>query len=309
MIQLLLILNITFMYSAPLIFAALGGVISEKSGVVNLALEGLMTIGAFIAVLVAHKTGDPFIGFLAAGFSGMLLCLLHAFASITLKADQTISGIALNLMGPGLALFLSRIFFEGSVMTTPVPRTIPKILTFLGVSVEGDVVLQNLNIDLTVFIALLIAALMYFVFYKTKWGLRVLAVGEHPQAADSLGINVYKVRYACVLLSGFLAGLGGAACSLAIVAIFSPTIISGKGFIALAAVIFGKWKPHGAVLACLLFGFAQALVVVLGGTSLDISPHLLSMIPYVLTLLILIAFVGKSVAPKSSGQPFEKGIR
>ena len=153
------------------------------------------------------------------------------------------------------------------------------------------------------------AIIMWFVFYRTKWGLRILAVGENPAAADTLGINVYKVRYICVILSGILAGVGGATVTLGIVAQFSQTSIAGQGFIGLAAVIFGKWKPQGAYKACLVFGFAQALTVVLGGGALAVPSEILAMLPYALTILILILFVGKSVAPKANGVAYEKGRR
>lgn len=306
-INILLSINITLMYSAPLIFAALGGVISERSGVVNLALEGMMTLGALVAAAVGFYTGNPWLGFLAGGLAGGLLALPHAFASVTCKADQTISGIALNFIGPGLALFLCRVFFEGATNSRPVPNKLPKIFSWLDTS--NNIWLSTLNVDITIVIAVLLAVFMWFVLYKTKWGLRVIAVGEHPAAADTVGINVFKIRYICVILSGFLAGLGGAACSLAIVSSFSPSIISGKGFIALAAVIFGKWKPQGALGACLLFGFAQALVVIIGGTNIPVPSQIISMLPYVLTLAVLVMFVGKAVTPRASGIAYEKGKR
>lgn len=288
-----LLIGITLMYSAPLIFGALGGVVSERSGVVNIGIEGMMTIGAFTGAAVGYYTGNPWIGFLVAGISGGIMAALHAIASITFNADQTISGIAINLLGSGISLFLCRIFFEGATMTQPVMNKLPKIF--------GE--------DISVFLALFATILIWFVLYKTKWGLRVNAVGEHPAAADTLGINVSKVRYICVILSGVLAGFGGATMTLGIIAQFSPTAISGQGFIALAAVIFGKWTPHGAYGACLLFGFAQALTVVLGGGSFAIPSQILSMLPYVLTIVVLILFVGKSVAPKADGIPYEKGSR
>lgn len=162
---------------------------------------------------------------------------------------------------------------------------------------------------MTTVIALLIAVALWFIFYKTTWGLHIRAVGEHPGAADTLGINVYKVRYICVIISGVLAGFGGASVTLAIVTQFSPTAIAGQGFIAIAAVIFGKWTPQGGYLACLLFGAAQALTVMLGGGSFAVPTQILSMLPYVLTIIILILFVGRSAAPKASGVPYEKGAR
>lgn len=293
------------MYSAPLIFAALGGVVSERSGVINIGIEGMMTVGAFTGAAVGYYSGSAWFGFFAAGISGGVIALLHAIASVTFKADQTISGIAINLLGSGFSLFLCRLLFDGATMTKPVNSKLPKIF---GEDVSNSL-LQNLNVDVTVILAIILTVVIWFVLYKTKWGLRICAVGEHPAAADTLGISVTKIRYLCVIISGILAGFGGASMTLAIIAQFTPTAISGQGYIALAAVIFGKWKPHGAYGACLLFGFAQALTVILGGGSFAIPSQILAMLPYILTIVVLILFVGKSVAPKADGVPYEKGAR
>jgi simple sugar transport system permease protein len=293
--NLILILSITLMYSTPLVFGGLGGMVSERSGVVNIGIEGMMTVGAFVGSCVGYYTENPWLGFLAAGAAGGTIALLHAIASIAFKADQTISGIAINLLGAGISLFLSRLFFDGATMTLPVPHKLPKI--------------PGTKIDITVVIAFLCAIFLWFLFYKTKWGLRIRAVGEHPAAADTLGINVYKTRYICVIVSGILSGFGGASVTLAIISNFTPTAISGQGFIALAAVIFGKWTPHGVYGACLLFGFAQALTVMLGGGNFVVPSEILAMLPYVLTILILILFIGRSSAPKANGEPYEKGSR
>lgn len=296
--NILLAVTITFMYAAPLILTALGGVACERSGVVNIGLEGMMVIGAFAGACVGYYSANPWVGFLAAGLAGGALAVLHAVASVTFKANQTVSGVALNFVGPGLALFLCRLFFDGATMSKPVPERMPK-LTLSG----------SFSIDITFLIAVLLTGVIWFALYKTRWGLRLRAVGEHPAAADTLGVNVYAVRYAAVILSGVLAGFGGAAQSLAVVSLFTPTVISGQGFIAMAAVIFGKWTPHGALAACIVFAFAQAMVVMLGGGSSGISPQLLSMLPYLLTILVLVLFVGKAVAPRANGVPYEKGAR
>lgn len=289
----LLGLSITLMYSAPLIFAALGGMISERSGVVNIGIEGMMTIGAFAGAAVGYYSESAWLGFLAAGAAGGLLALLHGVASITFLADQTISGVAINFIGPGFALFLSRMLFDGATMTKPVPNKLPKLL----------------GVDVTVYLAILLALVLWFVLYHTKWGLRLRAVGEHPAAADTLGVNVYAIRYCAVMLSGVFAGFGGAAMSLAVVSLFSPTVISGQGFIALAAVIFGNWTPLGVVRACLIFGLAKALEVLMGGGATPIPSQLLAMLPYILTILVLVLFVRRSSAPKASGVPYRKGAR
>ena len=303
----LLLIGITMMYSTPLIFGALGGVISERSGVVNIGIEGMMTMGAFTAAAVSYFTGNPWLGFLAAGLSGAAIALLHAIASVTFKADQTISGIAINLIGPGFALFFCRLLFQKAAMTPPV-KTLPKLF---GPNAFHNTPAESLNVDATVLLALAAAVIIWFFLYKTKWGLRVRSVGEHPAAADTLGINVSRTRYACVLTSGLLAGFGGASMTLGIISQFNQTAISGQGFIALAAVIFGKWTPFGAYGACLLFGLAQALTVVLGGSNsgVNVPSQILAMLPYVLTIIVLVLFVGRSVAPKADGNPYEKGER
>ena len=299
-----LLLGVTLLYSTPMIFGALGGVLSERSGVINIGIEGMMTFGAFAGAAAGYYSGNPWIGVLCAALAGGVLALLHAVAAITCQADQTISGVAINLLGPALAVFFCRLAFDGSTMSYPVANKLPKIF---GSGAEG--IWANLNVDVMVVVALLFAVAMWFVLYRTKWGMRILAVGENPAAADTLGINVYKTRYACVILSGILAGIGGATVTLGIVAQFTQTSIAGQGFIALAAVIFGKWKPMGAYRACLIFGFPQALTVVLGGGAIAVPTEILAMLPYVLTIVILILFVGKSVAPKADGVPYVKGRR
>ena len=304
--SILIAISITLMYSAPLALAAIGGVISERSGIVNIGLEGMMSIGALTGAAVGYFTHNPWIGLLCAGLSGALLALLHAIASITFRADQTVSGLALNLIGPGVAMFLSRYFFGGATTTQPVPHKLPKIID--KQYLQGTL-FSNLSIDATVVLALAVVFITWFILYQTKWGLRIRAMGEHPAAVDTLGVSVYKSRYACVIMSGFLAGIGGGTVTLAIISQFTPTAISGQGFIALAAVIFGKWRPFSTYFACLLFGFSQALVIMLGGGNVQVPSTILAMIPYVLTIVMLIIFVGRSSAPKASGVPYEKGAR
>ena len=303
--SIILLVGITLMYSTPLIFGALGGVVSERSGVTNIGIEGMMVIGAVSAAIASYFTGNPWIAFLVAGLAGGLVATLHAVASVSFAADQTVSGVAINLLAPGLALFLCRNFFDGAAMS-PIVTKLPKIL---GDSWMAGTVWSNLNVNVTTVMALLLTLGVWFVLYRTKWGLRVRAVGEHPAAADTLGINVYKVRYACVILSGVFAGFGGASMTIAIISQFTQTAISGHGFIAMAAVIFGKWTPWGAYGACMLFGATQALTVLLGGGATVIPSQILAMLPYAMTIIVLILFVGKSVAPKADGVPYIKGSR
>ncbi|MBS4537773.1 ABC transporter permease [Clostridium sp. D2Q-11] len=304
------LIGTTLMYAAPLIFTALGGVISEKSGVVNIGLEGMMTMGAFTGAAVGYFTGNPWIAFIAAGLAAGVFGLLHAIASVTFHADQVVSGIAINFLGPGVALFISRLFFNGSTMTKSLDFEAKMPRPLNGVFESNSFLDLIFNHYATVYLAFILVFIMWFILYKTKLGLRIRAVGEHPAAADTLGVSVVKIRYLAVVLSGVFAGFGGAAMSIAVVSNFRPTLISGQGFIALAAVIFGKWKPQGAMWACLLFGAAQGLTVYLGGSNIiNISSQILAMLPYALTLVILTGFVGRATAPAASGQPYEKGER
>ncbi|MBU5437874.1 ABC transporter permease [Tissierella sp. MSJ-40] len=299
------IIGITLMYAAPLIYTSLGGVISENSGVVNIGLEGMMTIGAFAGAAVGYFTKNPWLGFLAAGLAGGMLALLHAIACVTFTADHVVSGIAINFIGPGLALFLCKMFFDGAAMTLPLDldNKIPR--PFNGVFPSNSFLNLVFNQYATVYIAFILVLIVWFLLYKTRLGLRIRSVGEHPRAADTLGINVYRVKYIAVILSGIFAGFGGAAMSLAVVSNYRITLISGQGFIALAAMIFGKWKPQGAMWGCLLFGAAQGLTVYLGGAGLGISSQILAMVPYLITLLVLMVFVGESNGPAANGLQYE----
>ena len=257
--DLALIASTTLMYSTPLIYTALGGVLSENSGIVNIGLEGMMTIGAFVGAAAGYLIGNPWIAFILGGLGGGLFALIHAIATVSFNADHTISGVAINLLAPGVALFMSKIIFDGATMTPTISmeNKMPRPLN--GLLPEGSILDTIFNTYATVFVAFILVALVWYVLYKTKLGLRIRAVGEHPGAADTLGINVNRVRYLAVIASGILAGFGGASMSLAIVSSFRPTLVSGQGYIAMAAVIFGKWKPQGAMAACLLFGFSTAL--------------------------------------------------
>ena len=300
------ILGITLLYAAPLIYTAMGGVVSENTGVVNIGLEGMMTIGAVVGATVGYYVGNPWIAFLCAGLGGMGIALLHGIATIHFGADHVVSGTALNLLGPGLAIFLARMFFDGAAMTKPIPlkNKMPRVLTnVFPAGSAPDIIFSQY---ITVYIAFLVVALVYFILYKTKLGLRIRSVGEHPHAAETLGVDVYKIKYIGVLTSGFLAGLGGASLSLAVVANFRETLISGQGFIALAAVIFGGWKPHTTLLACLLFGAAEGLVIFLGSTSLTVAPDLLNMLPYVITMFAMVVFVGEARGPSANGIPYKR---
>ena len=303
-----IILFATLAYSTPLLYAALGSCFSEVSGVVNIGIEGMMTAGAFAGTVIAYFTGNPWIGFLCGGLAGALFGALHAIATVNLGADQTIAGTAINMLGPGIAIMLAKVMFN-STDTIPLTQAqkIPKLFSgaFDTSTVFGrfmDNVFANYASTYLVFVA---AVLVWFVFYKTRFGLRLRACGEHPQACETLGIDVIKMRFLCVCISGFLSGLGGACVTMTISTQFRPISIVGQGFIAIAAVIFGKFRPHGALIGCLLFGFCSGLKVVLGGSS-GIDMQLSSMIPYVVTVIVLVLFVGKSRVPSANGKPYVK---
>lgn len=297
----------TLSLATPLIFAGLGGVFSERSGVVNIGLDGMMIMGAFFAVYGTFITGSPFVGLIFAAVAGGAIAAIHAFLSINLKADQVVSGTAINLFATALSSFLIvKLFGKGGQTdgVTPFPYHVPaflKDIPFIGTIVS--------NINWFVILALVFVVIAHFVIYKTPLGLRIRSVGEHPKAADTLGINVYRIRYLCVILSGILAGIGGAALSIGITPLYREGMVAGRGFIALAAMIFGNWKPVGTLGACLLFGFAEAFQIKAQGFGWNLPTELYSSLPYILTMLALSGFVGKTTAPAADGTPYEKGQR
>lgn len=311
-----LIIPTALFVAAPLIFTALGGMFSERSGVVNIGLEGLMVIGAFVAIVFnltfADQFGDatPWLSILAALAAGALLSVLHAVASITFRADQVVSGVAINFLAIGLSLFLVKLFYDKG-QTDRITESFSKIdiPVLSDIPVIGPLFFSNGYI--TTYIAILTAFAVWFVMFKTPFGLRLRAVGEHPMAADTMGINVTKMRYIGVILSGAFAGVGGAVYATIIARDFSHATISGQGFMALAALIFGKWHPLGAMGAAIFFGLAQGLSVIGGQLPLleDIPTMYLLITPYVLTILALTGFIGRADAPKALGTPYEKGKR
>jgi simple sugar transport system permease protein len=290
-------------FATPLAFAAIGGVLSERAGVVNIGLEGMMLAGAFFGIWGAVWSGSWVIGLLMAIVFGALLGLIHAVFSITLRSDQIVSGFAINFLALGLTGFLFNSIYPDGI-PSGVSR-IPNVhLAFLDdVPFLGEV-FGNLNLMVWVMFGVVILA--HVVLFRTPLGLRVRAVGEHPKAADTVGINVYKLRYGAVVMSGVLAALGGAFLSVGFVGSFAENMTSGRGFIALAAVIFGKWRPAWAFAATLLFGFGYALRIPLQREA-DVSAFLISTLPYVLTLIALVGLIGRSVPPAADGKPYVKG--
>jgi simple sugar transport system permease protein len=302
--------------AAPLIFTALGGVLSERSGVVNIGLEGLMIIGAFVGIVFnltfvdVFGSATPWLAIIAAMVAAAIFSLLHAVASITFKADQVVSGVAINFLALGLTLFLVKNIYEKG-QTDRISISFDKldIPILSDIPVIGKILFSGGYI--TSYIAILASVVVWYVVYKTPFGLRLRSVGEHPMAADTMGINVTKMRYIGVMLSGAFAGIGGAVYATIISRDFSHATISGQGFMALAAVIFGKWHPLGAMGAALFFGLAQGLSII-GGTIplLDNIPAVyLLILPYVLTILALAGFIGRADSPKALGSPYEKGKR
>lgn len=306
LLKIALFISDTLLFATPLLFTALGGMFTEKAGVTNIGLEGMMTIGAFAGAAVGYFTKSALLGFLVGGIAASLVALIHAIVSITFGADQVVSGIAINFIGPGVALFICSLLFDGAKQTIPVAEGEGKMLKIFDNLTGVDFIDKILGQYVTTYIALGLVVLISIYLYKTKFGLRLIAVGEHPKAAETLNVNVYLYRYFAVIISGLLAGFGGATMSLATVSNFSQSLVSGHGFIALVAVIFGKWKPYGVLGACLFFGAAQELAILLPGLNINIPEPILPMVPYISTLLVLIFFVGKSKGPSSAGVPYIK---
>jgi general nucleoside transport system permease protein len=290
----------TLRFATPLAYAAMGGIFSERSGVVNIGLEGMMLTGAFFAVWGSIWSGSWVVGVLTAMISGGLLALIHGVFSIHLRADQIVSGFAVNLLALGLTGYLYSSIYPDGTPTEKVDR-VPSLQEAFGFLswVPGA------DLSLLVWAMFLVVILSFVVLFKTPIGLRIRSVGEHPRAADTVGISVYGVRYAAVVTSGVLAALGGAFLSIGFTGRFAENMTSGRGYIALAAVIFGKWRPGWAFVATLLFGFGFALAIPLQREA-DISSNLISTLPYVLTLIAVAGIIGRSIPPAAVGRPYVK---
>jgi ABC-type uncharacterized transport system permease subunit len=296
------LLSATLVWATPLTYAAIGGMFSERSGVVNIGLEGMMLSGAFFGALGADKFGSWWMGVICAAVSGGAFALVHAFMSINLRADQIVSGTAINFLALGVTgYFFIQVYGENG--TPGDLKRIPDVnLNFLGTGFV-DKVFGNLNLMIWLSFLLLIVA--HITLFKTPIGLRIRSVGEHPRAADTVGISVYGIRYAAVVLSGVLAALGGAYLSIGYVGSFNENMTAGRGFIALAAVIFGNWRPFGAFGAALLFGGSTALSFRLAQPWGN-AAVLFQALPYVLTLIAVAGVIGRSVPPAAVGRPYVK---
>jgi ABC-type uncharacterized transport system permease subunit len=289
----------TMRVATPLVLAALGGMFSERSGVINIALEGKMLAGAFTAAAVTYaadtKLGlgnaSPWVGLLAASAAGLFIAAIYAVTCIRFKADQVVSGAAINILMFGIPGFLSGAFFLSSGSTPQLPR-------------------EHLIPWTPIVIAFALVPISWYVMYRTPFGLRLRAVGEKPEAADAAGVSVKRMRYSGVLIAGVLAGIGGAYLSIGQSSLFTRNMTSGRGFIALAALIFGKWRPFQTMLACLLFGFTEAVSYQMQAIKLpsgeDIPVQFIQMVPYVVTIIVLAGFIGSSRPPRALGVPYEK---
>ena len=290
----------TMRLATPLVLAALGGMFSERSGVINIALEGKMLAGAFTAAAVTYAAdakfgmgnASPWVGLLAAIAAGLFIAAIYAITCIRFRADQVVSGAAINILMFGIPGFLSGAFFLSSGSTPQLPK-------------------EHLIPLTPIFIAFALVPISWYVMYRTPFGLRLRAVGEKPEAADAAGVSVKRMRYSGVLIAGALAGIGGAYLSIGQSSLFTRNMTSGRGFIALAALIFGKWKPFQTMLACLLFGFTEAVSYQMQGavklpSGEDIPVQFVQMVPYVLTIVVLAGFIGSSRPPNALGIPYQK---
>jgi len=295
---LLILLFTTIRTATPLIFAALGGMFSERAGVINIALEGLMLAGAFTAAVVTYELSNPYLGFLAGLASGAFLALIFAIAVIKFEADQVVAGFSISLLMVGLPAVISSRLYDSAGSTQQIAQ---------------EYLLPNFynRLSIASILAFVLVPICWYVLYRTPVGLRLRAAGENPAAADAAGVNVIRLRYVAVILSGVLAAAGGAYLSIGQSSLFTRSMTAGRGYIALAALILAKWKPVPVLFACLFFGFTEALSIQIQGvlkmpSGEDIPVQFIQMIPYVLTIIVLAGFIGLSRAPKALGIPYRK---
>lgn len=307
----------TMFFAIPLLIVALGGMFSERSGVVNIALDGIMIMGAFtgilfISVFQENMPGQPvlLLALLVSAFTGMVISLTHALASVNLRANQIISGTAINMFAPACAIFVARLVRATQQVPFINQFRIQKIPVLGSIPIIGDLFFTNTYI--TTYLGLAILAASATMLYKTKFGLRMRACGEHPDAADSVGVNVYAIRYAGVMISGVLAGIGGLVFIIPTSTNFNATV-SGYGFLAIAVLIFGQWNPKRILLAAFFFGLMKTIASAYSGlpflTSLNIPSEVYKMTPYLATLIVLAFTSKKSQAPLAAGIPYDKGGR
>jgi ABC-type uncharacterized transport system permease subunit len=317
-VQLISALDSTLRLAAPLILCAMAGLFSERSGIVDIGLEGKMLAGAFAAAAMTAVTGSVWLGLLAAILVSIMMALLHGFACITHRGDQVVSGLAINILAAGLTVVLGIAWFRRGGQTPSLtseerfgPLTWPLSEWLSDVPLLGPIYTELLSgHNLLVYVALMAVPLTAWIVFKTRFGLRLRAVGENPQAVDTAGISVAWLRYRAVIMAGLLCGLAGAYLSIALGAGFIKDMSAGKGYIALAALIFGKWRPFPALFACLLFGFLEAVATRMQGVQMpvvgEIDVQLMQALPYILTVILLAGFIGRAIAPKAIGTPYSK---
>lgn len=316
--QLLLTLDATFRVATPLILCAMAGMFSERSGIIDISLEGKLLVGAFTAAAVASVTGSPWLGLICSVIVCVLFALVHGFACITHRGNQVVSGLAVNILASGLTITIGIALFRQGGQTPLLDKESRfgqiewwLVETFDNIPILGPIYREFISgHNIMTYLAVLLVPLCAFVFYKTRFGLRLRAVGEVPKAVDTAGISVAWMRYRAVIIAGILCGFAGAYLSTGQGAGFVREMSAGKGYIALAAVIFGKWKPYPVFFACLLFGFLEAASSRLNGVDLPIigeaPTQLMLALPYVMVVLLLAGFIGKSSAPAAIGQPYVK---
>ncbi|GAA4567347.1 ABC transporter permease [Micromonospora coerulea] len=295
----------TFILALPLIFGALAGVLCERTGVVNVAIEGQLLMGAFSGALFGSLSGNVWVGLVAAAIGGAFISLLLAFFAIRYLVDQTVMGIVLNLLAVGITGFLyERLMQTNAEKYNSAPRFGTWEIPLLkDIPLIGPALFRG---NIFLYLGLLLVLVIHLALFRTRWGLRTRSVGEHPIAADTLGVKVLRLRYRNVIMAGLVAGIGGASYTLALYS-FTKNMIGGKGFIALAALIFGRWSPTGALLAALFFGFADQLATYLGAIGSSIPSQFLAMLPYLATILAVAGLVGRVRAPAADGKPYVKG--
>ncbi|BCR21274.1 ABC transporter permease [Borrelia miyamotoi] len=303
---LLFIISETLVNSQTLILAGLGGLISEKSGIINIGIEGTMTLGAFVGATFAYYYGSPLFAIFVGGLSGLVISVLHAIFTIFFQSDQIITGMAINFLGPAIAMLFGTFIF-GSVSTPPIDIKLPVFLE--GVLDKKSFMFQIFGKRYSLHMAIMCVILFHIVFKYTKIGLRIKASGEDPEVLESLGVNVIMIRFFCVLLSGLFAGMSGAVLSTVIASSYTQGIIGGQGFIAIVMLIFGNWQSFGILMGSFLFSFVRTLVVMISQisfVSLIISPKILIILPYVAVILSLMFFAKNNYPPKSLGCPYKK---
>lgn len=319
---LILALDATLRVATPLIFAALAGMFSERAGVVNIALEGKILASAFAGAAAAYVTNSPWMGLMAGIMVAVMFSLMHGFATVTHRGEQVVSGMAINILAAGLTAALGNYWFRQGGNTPNLvdpandidarftPITLPFADALAEVPIIGGLYSELISGHfLLVYLALLAVPLSWWILFRTRFGLRLRAVGENPQAVDTAGISVIGMRYSALIICGVLTGFAGVYLSVAVTAQFLPNMSAGKGYMALAALIFGKWHPRGALMACLMFGLLQAIAdrsqgATLGGVAIPVQ--FIEALPYILTCVLLGGFIGQAVAPKASGKPYVK---